>query len=319
MMDSTLKRLQPEEISLHQKQKIVLTPQDRVRQLIWKMAIATLILMAIGSATRVMNAGLACPDWPLCYGTLFPSQQMNLQVFLEWIHRLDASLIGLMAIALVGLSIWHRRALARWVPWAAGLALILIIFQGALGAFTVTELLRFDIVTAHLGTALLFFVTLLVMGTALLPYQGTGTVGSLPGWGIGATILVYGQSLLGALVASRWSVHQCLAGDQLCTILRSHMMGVVPPTLATLGLIILAWRTPALSGALRRLANLAGLCLVLQITLGVATLWLHLQIELLTVAHQAVGATLLGTLVCFTVLALRDRAQVQQDAALPQS
>jgi len=39
-----------------------------------------------------------------------------------------------------------------------------------------------------------------------------------------------------------------------------------------------------------------------------ATFRLHLQVEPLTVTHQAVGATLLGTLVVFTVLALRDRS-----------
>ena len=76
------------------------TPQDRIRRWVWKLCIATLILMAIGSATRVMNAGLACPDWPLCYGTLVPRAQMNLQVFLEWFHRLDAALIGVGALSL---------------------------------------------------------------------------------------------------------------------------------------------------------------------------------------------------------------------------
>lgn len=316
MTESTLNQpLQPEQAqrSHADVEAGKLTPQDRVRRLVWKMAIATLILMAIGSATRVMNAGLACPDWPLCYGTLFPGQQMNLQVFLEWIHRLDAALIGLMAIALVALSLWYRRDLPRWVPWGSGLALGLIVFQGVLGGLTVTELLRFDIVTAHLGTALLFFITLLILGTSLWPYKGTGTVGALPWWSLGAAVLVYCQSLLGALVASQWSVHQCLAGDQLCAVLNSHLIGVVPPTLTTLTLIALAWRTPALSLELRRLANFAGICLILQILLGVATLKLHLQIEPLTVAHQAVGATLLGTLVCFTVLSWRDRKNTFAD------
>ena len=65
--------------------------QTWIRRLLWKIALATWLLMAVGSATRVMNAGLACPDWPLCYGQLIPSQQMNLQVFLEWFHRLDAA------------------------------------------------------------------------------------------------------------------------------------------------------------------------------------------------------------------------------------
>ena len=60
--------------------------------------------------------------------------------------------------------------------------------------------------------------------------------------------------------------------------------------------------------SLRKLANLAGGLLILQLLLGFATFRLHLQVEPLTVTHQAVGATLLGTLVVFTVLALRDRS-----------
>ena len=99
----------------------------------WKIVLATLILMAIGSATRVMNAGLACPDWPLCYGELVPTQQMNLQVFLEWFHRLDAALIGISAIALTGISWWNHRSLPKWLPWASTFALSLIVFQGVLG------------------------------------------------------------------------------------------------------------------------------------------------------------------------------------------
>jgi cytochrome c oxidase assembly protein subunit 15 len=287
-------------------------PEERIRRFVWKIAIATLLLMAVGSATRVMNAGLACPDWPLCYGQLVPSKQMNLQVFLEWFHRLDAALIGLSAIALAGLSWWYRRSLPNWLPWASTFALGLIVFQGVLGGLTVTELLRFDIVTAHLGTALLFFTTLLVIGTALMPYKGTGAVGKLPWVGLTAAILVYLQSILGGLVASRWSLHQCFGVSQLCTVMNSHIAGVVPATLATLAVVFMAWRTPALHPTLRRLANLAGGLVILQIILGVATFCLHLQVEPLTVAHQAVGAALLGALVAFTVLALRDRAAVEQ-------
>ncbi|MFE4106052.1 COX15/CtaA family protein [Almyronema epifaneia] len=283
-------------------------PQIWIRRLIWKMAIATLALMAVGSATRVMNAGLACPDWPLCYGQLIPQQQMNLQVFLEWFHRLDAALIGLMAIALCGLCLWFRQQLPGWLPWGASAALLLIVFQGVLGGLTVTQLLRFDIVTAHLGTALLFFMTLLVMGTALLPYRGTGTVGKLPWISLTAAVLVYLQSLLGGLVASRWAAHQCFGANQLCSVMNSHIIGVVPPTVVTVLLVGLAWRTPALNHWLRQLANIAGALVGLQVLLGIATFRLHLQVEPLTVAHQAMGAVLLGTLVCFTVLAWRDRA-----------
>ena len=162
----------------------------RLRRWIWKLAIATLLLMAVGSATRVMNAGLACPDWPLCYGQLVPTRQMNLRVFLEWFHRLDAMVIGLLAIALAVQAWWCRRDLPKWLPWATLGALALIVVQGGLGGLTVTQLLRFDIVTAHLGAALAFFITLLVMGLGLIPYQGLGTVGKLPFWGLLASGLV---------------------------------------------------------------------------------------------------------------------------------
>ncbi|NMF82145.1 heme A synthase [Nodosilinea sp. P-1105] len=285
------------------------SPVDRVRRLVWKIALATLALMAVGSATRVMNAGLACPDWPLCYGQWVPRQQMNLQVFLEWFHRLDAALIGLSTLWLVGLSLWYRRQLPAWLPWAAVGAVALIGLQGGLGALTVTQLLRFDIVTAHLGAALLFFSAMVAMGTLLLPQVSTGTVGSLPWLGTGATGLVYGQCLLGGLVGSRWAAHQCFGLRELCQVMNSHLLGVVPATAAVLTLTLTVWRTPALDYRLRRLGNLASMLLVFQLVMGIATFRLRLQVEPLTVVHHTLGAALVGILVSFTVLAWRDRAK----------
>lgn len=292
------------------------TPHVRIYQLVQQMVIATLLLMAIGSATRVMNAGLACPDWPLCYGQLVPTQQMNLQVFLEWFHRLDAALLGILAIVLAVSSWWYRRDLPKWVPWLGTLALGLIVFQGVLGGLTVTELLRFDIVTAHLGTALLFFVTLLVLATSLMPYQPMGTAAKLPWLCLTAAVLVYLQCLLGGLVASRWAAHQCFAGFELCAVMNSHLVGVLPPTIATLAVVGMAWRTPALHPTLRQAAKLAFGFLVLQIGVGVATFRLHLQVEPLTVAHQTIGSLLLASLTVLTVLAWRD-AHVPVDQIAP--
>lgn len=285
----------------------------RVRQwmiyLVLTLATATLFLMALGSATRVMEAGLACPDWPLCFGQFVPEKQMNLQVFLEWFHRLIATGIGLAMIAAVSLSWWQRHHLPSWFPRSISLALLLVILQGILGGLTVTQMLRFDIVTAHLGTGLLFFSTLLTLGLLLLPYRATGTVQQLPWLGVAAVGLVYGQSLLGGLLASRWAVHQCLNASQLCAILNSHLIGVVPASLGTLVTVVVAMRTPALNPVLRKIAHGAGFLLLLQIGLGVATFRLHLQIAPLTVAHQAIGAALLGALVGLTVLSFRDRHQ----------
>lgn len=283
--------------------------QQQVRRLVWKIAVATLLLMAVGSATRVMNAGLACPDWPLCYGQLVPTQQMNLQVFLEWFHRLDAGLIGLSTLLLTGMAWWNRQQLPHWVTWATTLSLSLILVQGGLGALTVTELLRFDLVTAHLGTALLFFCTLLVIGTCLLPIDSQQTISVrtkiAARLALVAAICVYIQSILGGLVGSRWALHQCFGNSELCLVMNSHIIGVVPATLSSIAVTIAVWHTPNRSQSYRRLAMLVGGLLLAQILLGVATFKLHLQVEQLTVIHQSVGAMLLGTLVVLTVLLWR--------------
>ncbi len=289
--------------------------QTWMRRLVWKIAIATLLLMAVGSATRVMNAGLACPDWPLCYGQLIPSQQMNLQVFLEWFHRLDAALIGLSTLALVVLSFWFRRSLPNWLPGAAVGSLTLILFQGILGGLTVTQLLRFDIVTAHLGTALIFFASLIAIAICLMPNQPTATNGKLSQVALIATFLVYAQCLLGGLVGSRWAVRQCLnvALTELCNVMNNHLIGAIPATLATLMLVIMALRNPNINPIFQKLAWILVGLVTLQIILGVATLRLHLQVEPLTVAHHLVGASLFGILVAFTTLTLRNRPIVTNE------
>ncbi|BAY53095.1 hypothetical protein NIES2134_118220 [Thermostichus vulcanus NIES-2134] len=275
-------------------------------RLVLLMTVFTLFLMAVGSATRVMDAGLACPDWPLCFGTLVP--QMNLQIFLEWFHRLLATSLGLLAIAFVGLSVAWRSALPPWVPYAAAAALCLVIVQGILGGLTVTELLRFEIVTAHLGTGLLFFGLLATITVGLAPVSGGGSPRWLRIAGPVALLCIYSQSLLGGLVSSQWAVHQCLYGDRLCGVLHSHLMGVVPATLSVLAVVIGAWRSPALTPPLRQLSFSLLPLVALQVALGWSTLQLKLQVPALTVAHQMIGATLLGVLVAISALAWRDRS-----------
>lgn len=284
--------------------------QKRMSIAIFALATAVLGLMALGSATRVMNAGLSCPDWPLCYGQVLP-QQMNLQIFLEWFHRLVATSIGLGTLTLLSLSLWFRKRLPQWLPWSLAGALLLVMWQGVLGALTVTELLRFDIVTAHLGTGLLFFVSLLTIAASLFPQK---LLPSNPGvpfpaylWKVGATAaaLVYGQSLLGGLVATRWALHQCFGQQQLCNVMNNHLTGVIPTTLAAIGLVILAMRSPTLPKFLRQGVYFIGVILAGQLLLGYGTFRLHLQVAQLTVLHQFVGALLLGSIVLFTVLSYR--------------
>jgi heme a synthase len=176
--------------------------------------------------------------------------------------------------------------------------------------------LRFDIVTAHLGTGLAFFSTLLGIGLSLIAYQPVGNAHALRWVSLTAASLVYLQSLFGALVASQWALHQCFGQAQLCAVMNRHILGVFPATIATL--VLLGWgalihhKIPLHGWISRTLIAIAGL-LMLQIGLGVTTFRLHLQVELLTVLHQAIGAALLGGLITLTIFSFREHTLSIQD------
>ncbi len=287
-----------------------------VRRYLYGMATATVFLMALGSATRVMNAGLACPDWPLCYGVLVPSAQMNLQVFLEWFHRVIATSMGVAVLGLVGCVVYWRQDLPRWLVPGALMALLIVVTQGILGGLTVTQMLRFDIVTAHLGTGLLFFSVLLGLAVALsdLDTQARSSQAArLQRWSAPIAIAtIYGQSLLGGLVASQWALHYCFGANELCHVMAAHLIGIAPATLVVLTTAGIAVATS--TGLYRRLGLAAAGLLVVQLAVGYATFRLRLAVEPLTVTHQVVGALLLGCLVVMTLVAWRQPVLAQAPA-----
>ena len=266
------------------------------------LLVALIALVGIGGATRVMQAGLACPDWPLCYGSLLPGRQMNLQVFLEWFHRLDAFVVGVGLMVQAGGTWWWRRELPRWVPLLSVGSLLLVAVQGGLGALTVTLLLPFPVVTAHLITALIL-VALLSACTQLLlepspsrttPSQSRGWFNVVWPWVIGAVAgLAIGQCLLGGLMATQWAAGRCLSDGQACGWLLAHRLGARPVALAVMGAaLMVAWRRPQD----RSLSAFACVSVLAQIALGVISLRLTLAVPLVTVAHQLVAALLVAVL-----------------------
>ena len=270
------------------------------------LVVALVALVAIGGATRVMEAGLACPDWPLCYGRFLPGQQMNVQVFLEWFHRLDAFVVGVALLVFVGVGVALRRRLPTWLPWMAALALGLVVFQGALGALTVTHLLASPLVTAHLATALVLvsLVSALYQRLAMAPGDTAPEVFSqspaVPRWWQAlaalALVLVFSQCLLGGLMASQWAADQCLASGEACQWLLAHRQLALG---AAGGVALMAATAPLLPRGLGHLQGLAfgaiGLVAV-QIGLGIWTLKLQLAMPAVTVAHQLVAALLVALL-----------------------
>ena len=267
------------------------------------LVVALVALVVIGGATRVMEAGLACPDWPLCYGQWLPGGRMNLQVFLEWFHRLDAFVVGVALLVLCGVSLLQRQRLPRWLPAASLAALLLVALQGGLGALTVTRLLAAPLVTAHLATALVLVALLSGLHQALrvaaATEQPSGAV-ALPLWWsllvILALALVFAQCLLGGSLASQWAAQRCLQAGEACAWLGRHRWFARPAAAAVLLLLPAALGLPAAHRALR-LPALAALALVAgQIGLGIATLHLQLRQPALTIGHQLVAALLVALL-----------------------
>jgi cytochrome c oxidase assembly protein subunit 15 len=258
-------------------------------------------LVVIGGATRVMEAGLACPDWPLCYGTFLPGRQMNLQVFLEWFHRLDAFVIGIALVVMSVVSVVWRRSLPRWLPWMSGLLVLLVVLQGGLGALTVLQLLPSGVVTAHLALALTL-VALLSGLTQRLLQSGDGQP---PWWwrplSALALVGVVSQCLLGARMATSWAAQRCLAGGEACRWLVWHRSAATPVA----GFVLLFVLVALLAGGWSRrqwpLLLSAVLLVTTQVSLGITTFRLGLDQPLVTVAHQLVAALLVGVLAALLV------------------
>ena len=115
----------------------------------------TLLLLYLGSVVHATESSLACPDWPTCFGTLFP--EMSGGVFWEHLHRLVAGGLLLM----FALATWLARKETADRPWVfrtclAGMALLVV--QALVGGLTVIYRLPDLVSTPHLGLALLFLV-----------------------------------------------------------------------------------------------------------------------------------------------------------------
>jgi len=281
------------------------------------LVVALVALVGIGGATRVMQAGLACPDWPLCYGSLLPGRQMNIQVFLEWFHRLDAFLVGIALLVLASVCLLRRALLPRWLPWAAAAALLLVAIQGGLGALTVLGLLQASTVTAHLVTALLLVLLVSAMHQALRrsPSGCLPSASALPQWWTlllaFSSLVLFGQCALGGAMASRWASSLCLQAGDGCRWLLTHRLGAWVALAALLLPAVLAHLVSGIPPVVRRFSLGPALLVPLQVALGIFTLRLQLQQPIVTVAHQLMAALLVAFLGSLWGITLAARSPTQ--------
>ena len=124
----------------------------------------TYLLMVMGNVVTTTGSGLACPDWPLCYGTVVPP--LNINIWFEWGHRLLGGTTG--ALILVStIMIWMKtRGPARWLSVSAlGLIGVGAVFGGVIvliEAPTLQGLLHLGVISFHIMLSTVIF-TLMIL------------------------------------------------------------------------------------------------------------------------------------------------------------
>ncbi|MCB1742069.1 MAG: COX15/CtaA family protein [Gammaproteobacteria bacterium] len=326
-----------------------MSPIRAIRTLTLLGAALAFLVIIFGAYVRLSNAGLSCPDWPGCYGKLvvpqseaaiseanasFPHRPVDVtRAWLEMIHRYLASTLGLIILA-TALIAWRCRR-TPGVPTRLALLLVgLVIFQGMLGMWTVTLLLKPIVVTGHLIGGILTFVLLFltylragnvrdVRAARISPASATGGTRLLIT--LSATVLL-AQIILGGWTSTNYAALACpdfptcqgqlIPELHLSEALRpwrglgvNYEGGVLGNTarvtihflhrLGALTVLVLllatAWAAIRQGGALKKLGAVLVAGVGIQISLGISNVVLGLPL-LVAVAHTG-GAALLLLLV----------------------
>ncbi|MCG8588995.1 MAG: COX15/CtaA family protein [Proteobacteria bacterium] len=273
-------------------------------------------LIVLGALVRANGAGLACPDWPLCFGEWVPA--LDVKIGFEWTHRLVALLVSATYVTL-GIWTWRRPPLAPLRPWLVAGFLVLGL-QIVLGGLTVLQLLAAWTVTSHLlvGNALnlMFLLTARRLADAQSPPPPAAAV---PGWARAAAIAALGalalQVGLGGLVSSTYAGlacpewPACLGGEWFPSFQGAqgtHLLHRLTGYALVAGLSLFAWTARSLPGLGPWALAACGLAW-LQAGVGVANVLLRLPVEV-TGLHSALAAALVLVLgVCLDEALWRPR------------
>jgi cytochrome c oxidase assembly protein subunit 15 len=312
----------------------------QIRKLAGFGVIFALLVVSVGAYTRLADAGLGCPDWPGCYGFLtVPNQASEIstaearypeapvefaKAWWEMGHRYIAGALLLLVASILVIAYRAREKEDTPLKLAAVL-MVVILWQAAFGAWTVTLKLWPQVVTGHLIGG---FTTLSLMWLLFLRQGGlSGVVSALPrpNWLAKlAFVAVVLQIILGGWVSSNYAALACydfpscdgtytpdmdlqqgfnifqsvgpnylgglMTNEARMAIHWVHRIGAIVVLLVVGGLVFQTVKRVAVVGY----ALLAAL--VTQITLGILNVVWVLPL-LNATAHNTVGALLLLVLV----------------------
>lgn len=312
------------------------------RRLALAGVLLALVVVVLGAWVRLSAAGLGCPDWPGCYGHLsagsaaenvdavnqaFPHRPFEYhKAIKEMVHRYFASGLGFLILVLAGLAISNRKDPEQ--PVALPLALVaLVIFQGLLGMWTVTLLLKPLIVVLHLigGLSTLSLLGWLAMSPSQAPERWSPASAGLRKLAVVGLAVLALQIVLGGWTSSNYAAFACpdfptcqnsywphmdvkdafvlwrglgidyeggvLDHPARVAIHFVHRLGAIAAAIVLGVLSFLAWRRGT-TPAIRTAGVILGLVLVAQLLLGPIMVMRALPLALAT-AHNGVAALLL--------------------------
>src|SRR5581483_6977376 len=276
----------------------------RYQQLAGAAVLTTLILVTIGVVVRATDSGLACPTWPGCFeGQFLPGLDAGYQVWLEWIHRTVAVILGLLVLGLAAVAVARHRSEPA-ILWPSLAAVLLVGFQAWLGRETVRLGNSGESVTAHLVAAMaLFGLLVFVFVRSMFPQhlggRGDQRFTALAVFGAAAVfvLLVFGSNVTAenaALLYPDWPLMGGTLFPPLTELTTTHVLHrwvaiVVGVLVAAIAAV--AWRTqrgPAGGRAIARLAVAAALLYPVQAVVGGAQILTRLA-EWTQTLHLALG------------------------------
>jgi protoheme IX farnesyltransferase len=279
-------------------------------------AVATYLLILIGGLVHGTGSSLACPDWPTCYGSLMPKMEGG--VLVEHSHRLAAGSVVILTLVLAAMltAAASKDATLRPLRPFGWLAVGLVFVQALLGGITVKLRLPTPISTAHTGTSLLFFLTVVYIAARSRPLPTVARPvppPAVPRLALVATVAVYFQMLLGGLVRHSGAALACtdvplcrgsLWPDAHPTVLIQalHRLTGVAVALIVFASSIMTMRRAGARRDLRALAAVAPVLVLGQIALGLRAVTSFLDLATVE-AHLAVATALLATQVLIVLRA----------------
>lgn len=325
-------------------------PRPRYRAALYRFACfcagSVLFLICIGGMVTSNEAGMSVPDWPNTYGYnmfFFPWEDWVGGIFFEHSHRLAATGVGTLTIAL---AIWLCFQERVWLRWMGAGAVVLVLLQGVLGGLRVIWHLDW-LGVPHAFLAQSFFVYMSLIALFTSRWWIEKAAGTSPqrwtGRALLVCVLIFSQLMLGATmrhehgglsisdfplaygqvwpktdIASvdqynldRLKHHEMATNAVYINIQMAHRVGAVLVTLAIIASTTAVWLTPGVAPILRRWSAVwVGLVFV-QFLLGAFTIWTNKAADVAT-THVAVGALtlVLGVLLTAISWRLQSRAEL---------